>query len=259
MKIKKKIAIIGSGFAGIAAGYQLSYEGHNVTIFEKDEVPGGLASTFTVKGQKLEKFYHHWLGTDHHIFDLINEIGKKDKLKFFESKVGIYFANKNYKFSSPIDLLFFTPLPFFSRIRFGLAVIYSWFIKNPKYLEQITAEDWLIQVAGKKAYKIIWEPLLIGKFGKQFYKDVAAIWIWNKLIQRGKSRDANAKEKLAYYEGGFNSFINDLLEILIKQKVKILYNHKITKLKPYEKTISLLTNKKWEKFDNIIFTGHTQN
>jgi len=38
----KKIAVIGSGPAGLAAAAQLNYAGHNVTVFERDDAAGGL-------------------------------------------------------------------------------------------------------------------------------------------------------------------------------------------------------------------------
>lgn len=38
----KKIAVVGSGPAGLAAAAQLNYAGHSVTVFERDEKPGGL-------------------------------------------------------------------------------------------------------------------------------------------------------------------------------------------------------------------------
>ena len=38
----KKIAVVGSGPAGLAAAQQLNRAGHSVTLFEKNEVPGGL-------------------------------------------------------------------------------------------------------------------------------------------------------------------------------------------------------------------------
>ena len=37
-----KIAVVGSGPAGLAAAQQLAREGHQVTVFEKDERPGGM-------------------------------------------------------------------------------------------------------------------------------------------------------------------------------------------------------------------------
>jgi glutamate synthase (NADPH) small chain len=50
----KKVAIIGSGPAGLAAAAQLNYAGHTVTVFERDEKPGGLLR-YGIPDFKLEK------------------------------------------------------------------------------------------------------------------------------------------------------------------------------------------------------------
>jgi glutamate synthase (NADPH/NADH) small chain len=50
----KKIAIIGSGPAGLAAAQQLNRKGHNVTIFEKDNSLGGLLR-YGIPNFKLNK------------------------------------------------------------------------------------------------------------------------------------------------------------------------------------------------------------
>ena len=252
------IAIIGSGFGGLGAAYEITKAGHNAIIFERDDRAGGLAATFHVGGQELEKFYHHWLGTDEDIFNLAREIGFGDKLIFKESRVGIYYANRNYRFSSPLDLLKFTAMPLWSRIRFGLSIVYSWTIKDSRHLEEITAEEWLLKTSGKKAYETIWRPLLIGKFGEDYYQKVAAIWIWNKLIQRGQSRDKKAKEVLGYYEGGFSAFIADMMETISKRGGKFRFNSEVSKItKRSDKRISLTINGKDEVFDKVIYTGHT--
>jgi|LakMenEpi03Aug12_release.lakeMendotaPanAssembly.Ray.scaffolds.fasta_scaffold273622_1 glutamate synthase (NADPH/NADH) small chain len=49
-----KIAVIGSGPAGLAAAAQLNYAGHEVTVFERDAKPGGLLR-FGIPDFKLEK------------------------------------------------------------------------------------------------------------------------------------------------------------------------------------------------------------
>ena len=54
VKTGKKIAIIGSGPAGLAAAQQLARVGHDVTVFEKNDRPGGLLA-YGIPDFKLEK------------------------------------------------------------------------------------------------------------------------------------------------------------------------------------------------------------
>ncbi len=55
LRTGKKIAIVGSGPAGMAAAVQLNYAGHNVTIYERDDEPGGLLR-YGIPDFKLEKW-----------------------------------------------------------------------------------------------------------------------------------------------------------------------------------------------------------
>lgn len=51
----KKVAVVGSGPAGLAAAAQLNYAGHIVTVFERDDQPGGLLR-YGIPDFKLEKW-----------------------------------------------------------------------------------------------------------------------------------------------------------------------------------------------------------
>jgi glutamate synthase (NADPH) small chain len=51
----RRVAIVGSGPAGLAAASQLVRSGHEVTVYERDEAPGGLMR-FGVPDFKLEKW-----------------------------------------------------------------------------------------------------------------------------------------------------------------------------------------------------------
>lgn len=50
----KKVAVIGSGPAGLAAANQLNHCGYEITVYEKDEYPGGLLR-FGIPNFKLQK------------------------------------------------------------------------------------------------------------------------------------------------------------------------------------------------------------
>ena len=48
--MKKKVAIIGAGFGGLSAAAYLSRDGYDVTVFEKNNQPGGRAIVYKSKG-----------------------------------------------------------------------------------------------------------------------------------------------------------------------------------------------------------------
>ena len=48
--MSKKIVVIGGGFAGLAAAASLAQKGHQVTILEKNESPGGRARQYEAQG-----------------------------------------------------------------------------------------------------------------------------------------------------------------------------------------------------------------
>ncbi|MBL7782635.1 MAG: glutamate synthase subunit beta [Saprospiraceae bacterium] len=54
LRTGKKVAVVGSGPAGLAAAAQLNSAGHSVTVFERDDAPGGLLR-YGIPDFKLEK------------------------------------------------------------------------------------------------------------------------------------------------------------------------------------------------------------
>ncbi len=209
--MKKTINIVGGGFTGLTMGYYLAKAGWIVNIFEKDAEVGGLAGSFKVEGENLEKFYHHWFTNDLHIMDLIKELNCEDHIIIRPTRTGMYYSNNFFKLSSPLDLLKFKPLNLINRIRLGFVVLAVRTVKDWMKLESITAKDWLTKICGKQGYSVVWEPLLKGKFGR-YAESVSAVWFWNKLKLRGGSRGEKGKENLAYYKGGFASLADSMMK-----------------------------------------------
>jgi protoporphyrinogen oxidase len=82
-------------------------------------------------------------------------------------------------------------------------------------LEGVTAKDWLLKLGGEQVYRVVWEPLLIGKFG-EYAEEVSAVWLWNKLKLRGGSRGNAGQEVLAYYRGGFSALASQVTDEITK-------------------------------------------
>ena len=78
------VAIIGAGYGGMAAAWDLIRAGHDVTIYEAADYVGGLASGFKEPNWdwSVEKFYHHWFASDKHMLGLIDELGLSDGVLF---------------------------------------------------------------------------------------------------------------------------------------------------------------------------------
>jgi protoporphyrinogen oxidase len=203
------VALIGAGFCGLAAGYELAKRGVRVTLFERDAEIGGLAGSFTVNGGRLEKFYHHWFTSDRHILELVEELGTSDRIVHRFTSTGMYYANEFFRLSSPLDLLRFEPLPLIDRLRLGWLALRVRRVADWRQLESLTAAEWLRKMGGPEVYRVVWEPLLRGKFG-EYAEEVGAVWFWNKLALRGSSRGRRGAEQLAYYRGGFAALADQL-------------------------------------------------
>ena len=207
-----KVGVIGGGAAGLAAGFELAKKGHQAHVFERAPFLGGQASTFEVGGGRLERGYHHLFMSDTHMVDLIHELGLRHKLAWIESKVGFFHAGKIWKFASPVDLLKFTPLSLFDRLRLGLVTLYLQKTKNGLKFEGVTAAEWLQKRVGSRAYEVVWEPMLRGKFG-EYYNEISMTWLWGKIYLRVASRGKPwEKEKLGYPMGSFEEVFDTLGE-----------------------------------------------
>ncbi|CAA9483628.1 MAG: COG1232: Protoporphyrinogen oxidase [uncultured Sphingomonadaceae bacterium] len=217
------VVIVGGGFTGLSAAYELAKAGRRVVVLEKQSMVGGLAMGFTVGEFTLERFYHHWFTNDVHVMDLIKEVGLADQVVFRPTRTGMYYANTIFRLSTPLDLLRFKALSMPNRIRLGLLALRARRIKDWRAIEGMTARDWLIKLAGPEVYRVVWEPLLSGKFGPYADK-VGAVWFWKKLALRGGSRASDGREVLAYYKGGFSELAEAIKRRLEEMGVEIRLN-----------------------------------
>ncbi len=252
--LSKRIVIIGAGYTGLVAALRLAKKGHQVKILERGPVVGGLASDFTVEGASLERAYHHLFKTDTHIINLAQELGVGDKLLWHDSSVSLYYDGVLYPFKGALDLIRFKPLHFHNRIRAGLAVLYLQKTKNWQKLQNVSAYNWMRKAAGKQVTRVIWEPLLKGKFDK-YYDKVSMAWLWARIHIRAQSREAGG-EKLGYFEGGFQTFTDALVRQLQELGVAIETSVEIARISntPRQKVKIIFANGSSRTFDDCVAT-----
>lgn len=197
-----RYGLIGAGALGLTVALRLVQRGHEVTMLERDPVPGGLAGSFEVApGIWLEKFYHHLFQTDRSAVALIEELGLGDSLQWHKPTTTVFVGDRAYPLDSAPAVLAFKPLSIPSRIRLALGVGILRLLPSPRLLEKRTAGRWMRRVMGRSAYEVVWEPLLQGKFGDAA-DEVSMAWLWARIHCRTAS--------LGYIHGGFHQLYQAL-------------------------------------------------
>ena len=240
------IAIIGAGFGGLAAAYDLKKAGHAVTVFESADFVGGLASGFKEPHWDwfVEKFYHHWFQSDAAMMGLIKELGWQDKAIFPRPMTVMFHENKFYPFDSILKALLFPGLGFgLNKIRFGFVGLFLRLTNNWRALEKVTADAWMLKWAGKQVYEQMWKPLLIGKFGP-FYKDVNMAWMWARIKAR--------TTRLGTFEGGFQKFADRFAERLRGSGVEIRLGVRVESIARDQDRLSVRSGGRSELFDKVL-------
>lgn len=196
---------------GLSSALDLLEEGHQVTLLEAGESPGGLAASFDFGDIRAEKFYHFICGADEIYFRWLRRLGIEDKLRWKKTGMGHYQDGRLHAFGHPISLLRFSPLSPSARLRYGFHVWSAMRSTDWKHLENVSAKEWLIAGEGEQPYRLIWEPLLRNKFGDAT-EQISAAWIWSRIHRLTSSRDRLFQENLGLLFGGTETFVNTLAD-----------------------------------------------
>jgi protoporphyrinogen oxidase len=223
------VAILGAGFGGMAAAFDLVRAGCQVTIYEAADHAGGLASGFREPhwDWSVEKFYHHWFASDRHMLGLIEELGWRDKVLFPRPFTVMYYRGRFYPFDSILSALMFPGLGWgLDKIRFGLVGLFLKLTNNWRGLEKTTVDAWMRRWAGNRVYELMWEPLMLGKFSEKYARQVNMAWMWARLKAR--------TTRLGTFEGGFQAFADLFAEHLRQLGVTFWFSTPVKGISPLQ-------------------------
>jgi len=215
-----KSAVVGSGPMGLMVAMELLKAGHEVDVYERDDRIGGMSAAFDFDGLQIERYYHFVCKTDDPLFELMAELGIADKLKWTDTKMGFYCQGRLYKWGTPFALLGFDRLGWIDKFRYALHVMRTKSITDWRELDKVGVTDWLKRSLGERAYDVLWERLFHLKFYE--YKDrLSAAWLGTRIKRIALSRRNLFQESLGYIEGGSETLLQKMQEVVLARGGRI--------------------------------------
>lgn len=241
---------------GLAMAYRLSKKGHQVTVFEREQQLGGLATWYDFSGFFWDKFYHVVLPTDSELIHFLRDLGLGDNLNWKQTLTGFYVDEQFYSMSTSMEFLRFPPVSLWGKFRMALTILYCSRINDWKRLEKVYVEEWLSKLSGRKTYEKIWKPLLLAKLGDS-YKRVSAVFIWSYIKRMYSAREDSSaqKEQLGYIAGGYKRVFEELDKQITAAQGSIRTGTTVQNIRPDDKGIEIQYDGSTEQFDKVVFTG----
>ena len=261
----KKIAIIGAGISGLSAAHFLK-DRYEVTVYEKEDKPGGLIKCIRVNGNLFHTCGGHVFNSKRQdvlnwfwsIFDRDEDFIKADRnscvfmdknnTSLEHEDIPYPIENHMYLFSDEIQREFYKDLEEIDKVK-GL---------NAKFSDYDSFGDFLRWRFGKTLYQLYFQPYN-EKVWRRDLTTVPMSWLDGKLpmptTQDMRDNNANKIEEKTFVHSSFwyekqngSQYIADKLA----EGINIVYNANVDKLKYH--------NSKWfvsdQEFDNIVFCGN---
>ncbi|KAA3648877.1 MAG: phytoene desaturase [Bacteroidetes bacterium] len=272
---QKKIAIIGSGFAGLAGASVLAQAKLDVHVFEKNESIGGRARQFKNQGFSFDMGPSWYWMPD--VFDRFFERFGKSTTDYFELKKldpgfqVIFNDSETLKIPGEYQEL----LQLFEDIESGAADKLEKFMSEAKYKYEVGVND-LVYQPGLSILELLRPDLMKGVFRlqvfssfsnhvKKYFKDPRLISLMEFpiLFLGAMPKDTPALYSLMNYAGlkigtfypmgGFGKLIDAMESIALEQGVQFHSNEAVNGFNFEAKTITHLTSRKTNyKFDAIM-------
>lgn len=276
MKERRKIAVIGSGFAGISSSAYLAQQGYEVDVYEKNAEVGGRARQLTTPNGYVFDMGPSWYWMPEVFEQFFNDFGYKAEdfyeLQLLDPGFTVVFGD-NDVLNIPAD---FTELcDLFESIEAGSAEKLKTFLKEAEYKYKIGMGK-LVYKPGLSLLEFADADLLKGLFKlqvftsfsshvKKYFTDprLVALMEFPVLFLGAMPEDTPALYSLMNYaglklgtwypKGGFGKVIEAMKTVAEKQGVKFHVEAAVTALSVKDQLVDTLTSNIGKKeYDGVI-------
>ena len=256
--MKKKIAIIGAGPAGLTAGYQLIKKNFDVDIYEAQNFPGGMSASIDLWGNKVDLGPHRFFSSDINVNKFWLEIIEND-YQMVSRKTRIYYQKKFFNYPlKPLNAL--GKLGILTSIQCLLSYLKTFFYKKKKI---INFEQWVTLKFGKKLFQIFFKDYseklwgipctkLSADFAAQRIKKFSLGEAIKAVFSKNKKKHKTLVDEFAYPNHGTGFFYNKLATKFTAMGGKVFYNTKIKKIVHTENQVELYLDNKKENYNYLI-------
>ena len=227
--------ILGSGIAGISAGYHLEKSGEPAVIYEKNNDWGGLCGNFSIKGFRFDKFVHFSFAPDKYTADIFKESCEKIEHIPFPSNYykGIWLRHPAQNNLAPLSSDEKTD------------VIYDFVNRTEKPVEEIQDYgEWL-----RVQYGDYFAENFPYKYTRKYWgvepEELETKWVGQRMytpdLKQVLKGAFETQDECFYYSkvmkypknGGFRSILNKC-----RKDLDIRFNKEVVKINPQEKTVT---------------------
>lgn len=282
--MKKKIAVIGSGFSGLSAAAYAAKAGNEVHVFEKHDQPGGRARQFTTDNGYVFDMGPSWYWMPDIIENFFADFGYKSS-DFYElislnPQFEMIFSGTKIAVPENYEELKQTV----EHIETGAAVQLERFMESAKYKYQVGMQEfvnkpcynWLEFASPKIAVSALKLDLLTNfrKYVSKYFKNpkLRALMEFPVIFLGASPKNIPALYSLMNYGGyvlgthypmgGFYSLVSAMKKVAENQGVHFNFNHSIEKIHvENNRAVSIEANGKILEFDSIIASSdyhHTE-
>ncbi len=260
-----RVAVIGGGYAGMAAAVTLAESGIPVTVFESAKLLGGRARSIWLHDTQLDNGQHILLGCYRHTLQLIEQVGGNIEHDFLRLPLQLTLHNcfelKATRLPAPMHLLLglltAQGLPLAQRLaaaRFMLAMRGIRF----KLPGDTTALDLLREHnQNDDAIRLLWEPLCIAALNTPVHKSSAQILL---NVLRDSLHGARSDSDILLPRLNFSAlFPARAAEYVMQRNSMVHTSRSVDAIVPLSNEVELLTAIGAQRFSHVICAASPAN